>query len=84
MVKYRYNKLARHSAKAQKGGDSMLAAKQANTDIRAEVKKRGLCYWQLAELLGLHSQTVNNWLRIPLTDERRKRILDALEQFDNQ
>lgn len=62
----------------------MLAAKQANTDIRAEVKKRGLCYWQLAELLGVHVQTVNSWLRVPLSDERRKRITDALERFDSE
>lgn len=62
----------------------MLAAKQANTDIRAEVKKRGLCYWQLAQLLGCHTQTVNNWLRVPLSDERRKRIVDALERFDSE
>lgn len=84
MVKYKYYKLVRHSAKAQKEGESMLAAKQANTDIRAEVKKRGLCYWQLAQLLDCHVQTLNAWLRVPLTDERRKRILDALEQYDNQ
>jgi len=53
---------------------------KANEDIRAEITRRGLCQWQIADAVGVHYTTLCAWLRVPLTDDRRKRIMDALER----
>jgi len=54
-----------------------------NSDVRKAIADRGLCIWQVADLIGCHYMTLNGWLRVPLTAERRERIENALAQYDS-
>jgi transposase len=52
---------------------------KANLDIRREAKSRGIKHWQIAEHIGVSDQTIMRWLRVPLTEERKKVIMEAID-----
>ena len=49
-----------------------------NADIREEIRRRGLYAWDVARQLGVHKSTVFYWLGQDLTDEKRKRLINAI------
>lgn len=55
-----------------------------NTDIREMIKKAGLRHWQVAETIGVDQATLCVWLRTDLSEERRTRILDAIERIKRE
>ena len=52
---------------------------KANQKIREEAKRKGVKCWQIAIHLGISEPTITRWLRIPLSTEREKTIMDAIE-----
>ena len=50
-----------------------------NNEIREVIKERGIKHWQLARILGISENTLVRWLRVPLTNERKKIIINALD-----
>lgn len=54
---------------------------KANQTIRAAAKKNGIKHWRIAMHLGVSEQTFMRWLRIPLTAEREKAILEAIDDL---
>ena len=50
-----------------------------NEDIKKRIKDYGLYQYRVADQCGVHETTFVRWLRYPLTDERRKMILSAIE-----
>ena len=60
---------------------------KANQAIRDAAKQRGVKHWQIAEKLGISEPTIMRWLRIPLSTEKEKAVMDAIEAIakeDNQ
>lgn len=47
--------------------------------IRDAAKKKGVKHWQIAEYLGISEPTITRWLRVSLSPDREKAILDAIE-----
>lgn len=50
-----------------------------NQAIREMAKRKGVKHWQIAQHLGISEPTIMRWLRIPLSPEREKVILEAIE-----
>lgn len=49
-----------------------------NLDIREEVKKAGLRYWQIAETLNIHENTLCRRLRKELSNQEKEKIRQAI------
>lgn len=52
-----------------------------NQELRDRLRVRNIPYWQLGEAAGISENTVVRWLRTPLTDERKKVLLSALDRL---
>lgn len=52
-----------------------------NSDIREILKRRGIRHYDLAVECGVNKYTMSNWLAMPLTEQRRERILDAIDRI---
>ena len=52
---------------------------KANQTIRAEAKRKGVKHWQIAEYLGISEPTIMRWLRVPLSPEKEKAVMEAIE-----
>lgn len=51
---------------------------KANLETREKAKKAGVKLWQIAERLGISEPTIVRWLRVPLSPEREKMVVDAI------
>lgn len=55
-----------------------------NEKIREKIADAGLRYWQVAYAAGISEATLCVWLRKPLTEEREKRIMSAIEVLSSE
>ena len=55
-----------------------------NLDIRAAARGRGVYLYEVAEVMGISEPTLMRWLRTNLTDERKARILEAIDTVAEQ
>lgn len=51
----------------------------ANEKLKAEAKNAGVYQWQIAAHLGVSEPTLTRWLRLPLSEEKARRIKTAIE-----
>lgn len=52
-----------------------------NEDIKQELRELGVKHYELAYAIGIHRRTLMEWLCVPLTDERRERIKNAISEL---
>lgn len=52
---------------------------KANNTIREAAKRKGVKHWQIAEHLGISEPTIMRWLRVPLSPEKEKAVMEAIE-----
>ena len=52
-----------------------------NIEIRILLDDSDIKHWQLAEELGVHEITVCRWLRYELTNDKKEKILKAIERI---
>ena len=50
-----------------------------NQDIRTAMQRDGIALWRVAEILGIHYNTLRNWLRKDLDAEKRQEIIAAVQ-----
>lgn len=55
--------------------------KNRNAELKELIRKSGLRYWQLAEIVGVSDITIGRWLRSKITPEQKARIEKAVEDF---
>lgn len=58
--------------------------KLANLEIRNSIKENRLRYWEVAEHVGISDTRFSAWLRLPLNDERKNRVLKAIEELKKE
>ena len=58
-----------------------MARKKRNQDIRNMISKSGLYQWEAAGLVGISEVTMCVWLRKPLSEERKNRIIKAIDKI---
>lgn len=54
---------------------------KANSEIRRTAKECGVKHWQIAMHMGVSEQTFMRWLRTPLSKEKEKAILCAINEL---
>ncbi len=52
-----------------------------NADIREMIKILRLHHYEVADCIGISETTFCVWLRNELTDERRKKVMKAIEEL---
>ena len=57
---------------------------KANSEIRRIAKERGVKHWQIAMHMGVSEQTFMRWLRTPLSEDKEKAILCAIEELTEE
>mgnify|MGYP003301290395 CR=1 FL=1 len=51
-----------------------------NTDIRAELEKRNIKVWELADLLSISESTIIRWLRHELPEDKKNQIIKTIRE----
>lgn len=59
-------------------------SEKANTDIRVILCGRGITHNRCAKEVGITCYTFSRWLATPLNEERRARVLDAIDSIIKQ
>jgi len=55
-----------------------------NIQLREKIKEENLKYWEVANTMGITDSTFSRWLRTPLNDERKQRVLDAINELTKE
>ena len=55
-----------------------------NEDVRKAIRISGFRHWQIAARLGICENTLVRWLRVKLSEERRKAIFSAIEALSRE
>ena len=55
-----------------------------NAVVRAAIAKAGLHQWQIADVIGISEGTLTRWLRTELSDERREKVLAAIDRLTGE
>lgn len=54
---------------------------EANQDIRDQISKNRLLYWEVAEEVGISPSSLSVWLRKPLNEEQKVRMKNAINRL---
>lgn len=57
---------------------------QANVDIKALAKSKGIYMWQIAERYGLHEGNFSRKLRHPLSASDRDKIISIINKLADE
>lgn len=52
-----------------------------NEDIRGQILFNRLRHWEVAEKVGISDGRLSVWLRTPLSDDRKKRVENAIQEL---
>mgnify|MGYP006991517026 CR=1 FL=1 len=55
-----------------------------NIEIRNLIARKRFKYWEIAAAIGICPYSLSKWMRQPLTDERKSKILAAIEKLEKQ
>lgn len=56
--------------------------KVVNSDIRGRMKKSGVGFGEVSDVIGVSESTLYRWMRHELTAEQRQAITTALTQLE--
>lgn len=57
---------------------------KANFELRNAISRYRLRYWEVAEKVGISDSRLSVWLRTPLNEERKARVLKAIDELTQQ
>ena len=60
------------------------ASEMENLDIRLMAKDRGVCFADIASVLGVHRCSVSRMMRKELSPKQREKILFAIDQLSGE
>ena len=55
-----------------------------NEELRNRIKAAGLRQWQIATAIGVSEWTFTRWMRVELSEERKRIVLDAIAQLSRK
>ncbi|MDG2542682.1 hypothetical protein ACI7UJ_13690 [Lactiplantibacillus plantarum] len=55
-----------------------------NEKIRKRIYFSQLKYWEVAEKVGISNSRLSVWLRTPLNEERKARVMKAIDELNEQ
>jgi len=54
------------------------------TNLDVVTAKGWLPYWRIALELGIHENTLRNWMKTQMTPERNRKVLEAINKIKHQ
>lgn len=54
---------------------------QENKTVRRAARSAGVPLWRVAAAVGVSEPTLTRWLRVPLTEDKEKRIMAAIDNL---
>lgn len=58
--------------------------KKANEPVRTAARVAGVPLWAVANRIGVSEPTLLRWLRIPLSEEKEKDIMEAISELGEE
>ena len=55
-----------------------------NLMVRERAKKQKVSLWRIATEIGISEPTITRWLRVPLSQQKEKLILDAISKLSRE
>lgn len=55
-----------------------------NLMVRERAKKQKVSLWRIANEIGINEPTITRWLRVPLSQQKEKLILDAISKLSRE
>ena len=55
-----------------------------NIQIRMAAREAHIALWKIAQMVGISEPTLTRWLRVELSQEKKVRILQAIEQLKRE
>ena len=55
-----------------------------NIQIRMAAREAHIPLWKIAQMIGISEPTLTRWLRVELSQEKKVRILQAIEQLKRE
>ena len=52
-----------------------------NSELKQQLKREGIAYWQIAEVIGVSDMTIQRWLRSDRDNKNQPKIIAAFEQL---
>ncbi|MDD6229748.1 MAG: hypothetical protein PUA95_03335 [Lactimicrobium massiliense] len=52
-----------------------------NQDIRQEMADNDLPYWMVAAEIGISESTLIRWMRLPLSDDKKAQVEEAIDSL---
>ena len=52
-----------------------------NAEVKRELKRNEIAYWQVAEIIGVSDMTIQRWLRSERDTRNQHKIIAALEEL---
>ena len=53
-----------------------------NLDVRKAARAAGVTLWRIAAEVGVSEPTLQRWMRFPLPEDKRERILAAIAKLE--
>ena len=60
------------------------ATMRANADVRKAARIADIPQWRICERLGISEPTLTRWLRFELPEDKRQRILNAIDELSRE
>lgn len=54
-----------------------------NVEVRRLAKEKNVRHWQIADEIGVSESTFVHWLRKELSDEKKEKIIAAIEKISD-
>lgn len=55
-----------------------------NLMVRERAKKQKVSLWRITNEIGISEPTITRWLRVPLSQQKEKLILDAISKLSRE
>ena len=55
-----------------------------NQEIRNLIARKRFNYWEIAAVIGISPYSLSKWMRHPLTDDHKSKILAAVKELEKQ
>lgn len=55
-----------------------------NQEIRNLIARKRFNYWEIAAVIGISPYGLSKWMRQPLTDDHKSKILAAVKELEKQ
>lgn len=59
-------------------------AGKENQRVRKAARAAGIPIWKIAVRIGVCEQTLIRWLRVPLTPDREKMVMEAIAELEKE